>query len=210
MSATAPFAMLISEGWRRESVADALARIRSGEYQARADDGQGERMLVGTSRSSISIDRACHEPGNDGFDPERTRGFALSTLEALLARSETEHLDRIVLADQALDLAARLSRPAEIEIPSREISATARGMYGSPSFSAIEKTRDRWITRMRADPRRRSMPTCVCVDVSSSRITIWCRNRTIHGVVVLDPLERLRTEVRLGTVLAAIAGTGAR
>lgn len=207
MTTTVPFAMLIGEGWRRETVADALSRVRSGEYLPRENDGHGERMLAGGTRRSISVDRACHEPGNDAFDPDRTRDFTIGVLSTMLLRSDEEHIERITIADRALDLAARLSGPAEGAIRSGEINAVARTVHASPAFGAVDKSRDGWKAVMRADHRRRDLPLCLCVDVSFSRMTIWCRSRVVHGVKALDtvdPLERLRMEAELGDVLSTI------
>lgn len=207
MTTTVPFAMLIGEGWRRETVADALSHVRSGEYLPRENDGHGGRMLTVGTRCSVSVDRASHEPGNDAFDPDRTRDFTIGVLSTMLLRSDEEHIERITIADRALDLAARLSRPAEKEIHSGEINAVARTVHASPAFGAVDKSRDGWKAVMRADHRRRDLPLCICVDVSFSRMTIWCRSRVVHGVKALeavDPLERLRMEAELRDVLSTI------
>jgi hypothetical protein len=208
MSATArtvrPFAMLASEGWQRDTARKVLDDLREGRFEARAEDGGGDRLLCNEGMMGISVAPDVHEPGNAPFDPVRTTTFATTVLETLLMRSDEDALDRIVVADRALDIAARLSVQAEEPIASGQMNAYARSRHRRAMFGAVIKWSDSWSSTMRADGKRRDLPFSLSINVSRSRISIWRRSRLIHDVVPLTTLERLRMESLLAETIARV------
>ena len=199
-----PFAMLASEGWQRDTAHKALDDLREGRFEARAEDGSGDRLLCNQGPMGISVSPDSHEPGNAPFDPARTTAFAATVLETLLMRSDEDALDRIFLADRALDMAARLSVHAEEPIASGQMTAYARTRHRRAMFGPVIKRSDSWSSSMRSDQKRRDLPFCLSIDVSRSRVTIWRRSRMIHDVVPLTTMERLHMESGLAETIARI------
>lgn len=193
-----PFSFQLFEGWDRTGAMRIVEMHEAGSlvvmdtpHDRQSAFGDGTDVLLEIDDAIVDADGS--------MAPEGRMDLSVDVLRTALSRNDDDHMVRMNIAANALDLAARLIAPDDIR--TRKMNSASATPAVAASFGVVMTTVGGWTTTMEDDPHGRILPSTVTMFEGGPVIALRRLETRVHDVATLDVMERLRLEMRLDGLL---------